>query len=248
MLRADDSAVLEGRGCYTSARVVGGRVRWLARHAQRLAQQARELGLGALDAETVEGALRELAAAAFPDRDGSLRFQASRDTQGGLHLTGLARELGPEPAEWSAIALSFASGALPAQRNWKLAGRLGLALAGEAARAAGCDEALLFDAQDQLIEGARSNLFVVDAQGDLCTPPLAPGAVAGLARSLLLERVPGIAERPLTRAEVLAAREVVATNAVRGAKPVTRLDAAPVGTGRPGAAAARLAAALETAD
>jgi D-alanine transaminase len=68
--------------------------------------------------------------------------------------------------------------------------------------------------------------------------------VAGIARAVALERVPELAERSLGERELRAAREIVALNSVRGARPVTRLDGARVGDGRPGPWAGRLAAAL----
>jgi D-alanine transaminase len=68
--------------------------------------------------------------------------------------------------------------------------------------------------------------------------------VAGIARDVALARVAGIEEREIAAAELRSAREIVALNAVRGAKPITRVDGAPVGDGRPGAWAERLAAAL----
>jgi D-alanine transaminase len=121
---------------------------------------------------------------------------------------------------------------------------LSLALANDAARDAGSDEALLVDAAGRLIEGARTNAIIVDAAGGLSTPPLALGAVAGIAREVLLERVPELVERIVLEAELRHAREIIAVNAVRGARPIVRLDDAPVGNGRPGPWARRLDEAL----
>ncbi len=91
---------------------------------------------------------------------------------------------------------------------------------------------------------ARSNIFVVARDGRLCTAPVAAGAVAGIARGVVLERVDGVAERVLPTSDLRAAPEIVAANAVRGAVPIVRLDGAPVADGRPGPWAERLRAAL----
>ena len=244
MLRADDSAFSEGRGCYTSARVEAGRVRFAARHVARLVAAARELRLGQLDPAWVQRALEELAEAAFGGHDGVVRLQASRDGEGQLHLVGLPRALGLLPTEWSAIvvALAHEGGGLGA--GLKVSSRLTMALAGDLAREAGVDEALLLDGGGALVEGARSNLLVVSGSGEAATPPAARGAVAGIARAVVMERVRGIRERDVSGPELREAREIVALNAVCGASPVTRLDGEPVGDGRPGPWAARAAAAL----
>jgi branched-subunit amino acid aminotransferase/4-amino-4-deoxychorismate lyase len=118
-----------------------------------------------------------------------------------------------------------------------------LASARAEAEAAGVDEALLFDAAGRLVEGARTNLALALADGWL-TPPAARGSVRGVALEAVLAAGVGLVERDVSRAECLAAREIVATNAVRGARPVVVLDGAPVGAGCPGALAAALAAAL----
>jgi branched-subunit amino acid aminotransferase/4-amino-4-deoxychorismate lyase len=116
-----------------------------------------------------------------------------------------------------------------------------------AARAAGCDEALLYDAAGRLVEGARTSLVVVRDDGLAVSPPAARGGVASLA--LAIARSAGFAAEPadLARTEVARAREIVALNAVRGAVPIVRLDGAPVGTGAGGPIAARLRAVLAAA-
>ena len=244
MLRADDSAFAEGRGCYTTARVERGRARHGVRHARRMAHAARTLGIGALDEAAVLAAFEALARAAFGDGAGIVRLQASRDAGGALHLVGVPRALGPDGAAWSALRVRLPGFGTGGARGLKVTSRLALALAADAARAAGADEALVLDAAGRLIEGARSNAVVVAPDGRLATPPLELGGVAGIARALLLERVGELEERVIADAELSRASEIVAVNAVRGARAVVRLDGAPVGGGAPGPWSRRLAAAL----
>ena len=244
VVRADDSAFTEGRGCYTSVRIQAGRPRFVLRHARRLAHGAAELGLGRLEVADVERALAELAKAAFDDGDGIVRLEVSRDGDGELHLVGVPRALGPARSEWSAVLAPFRHPGPGPRAGIKVTSRLRLALAAEMARDVGADEALLLDASGWLVEGSRSAIVVVSARGEARTPPLARGAVAGVARAIALERVPGIAERDIERAELTAASEIIALNAVRGALPITRLDGRPVGEGTPGPWARRLAEAL----
>ena len=244
VLAASDSAWLEGRGCYTSARVEAGRVRFAARHARRLARAARALRLGDLEEARVRRALEELARAAFGAGSGVVRVQASRDGAGVLHLVGTPRALGPEPPAWRAVVVRLGGTAGDAAGGHKVSGRLALARALDAARDAGADEALVVDFAGRLVEGARTNTVVVDAAGRLATPPLALGAVAGIAREVLLERVPELEERIVSLRELSRAAEIVAVNAVRGARAVVALDGRPVGAGVPGPASRRLDAEL----
>ena len=106
------------------------------------------------------------------------------------------------------------------------------------------DEAILIDSARHLVEGARTNLFCVLTDGTLATPPIDSGAVAGIARAVCLERIPEISERLVSIGDLERGRELIAVNAVRGAKPITALDGKPVGKGAPGPWSERLADAL----
>lgn len=242
-LRADDGAYAEGRGCFTTARAVAGKPRRVERHVRRLCRDARQLGLEGVDAGLARRALEELCAAAFGDGDGIVRLQVSRAGDGRLHLVAVPRPLEPDKHVWTAVRSDVVHPGPRPYGGAKVSARLDQALARDAARAAGADEALLLDAGGRLIEGATSNLFAAGPDGGLATPDLARGGVAGIARELVLERVPGIHVRDVREGEPL--RELIAVNAVRGAVPIVRVDGRDVGDGRPGPWAARLTAALE---
>jgi branched-subunit amino acid aminotransferase/4-amino-4-deoxychorismate lyase len=220
----DDSAYADGRGCYTAVRISRGRPVFEGRHLHRLARGARALGLGALDPREVGHALRDLAAAAFPSGEGIVRVQVSRGRGGAARVVGIPRALGADPPVWTAITAPILHEGLLVAGGHKLTNRLVHALAWDAAHAAGADEALLFDRDGFLVEGARSNLVVVDAEDRLATPPLARGAVAGVAREVLVDRVPELRERDVHRRDLASARAVVCTNAGRGVRPLGRLD------------------------
>lgn len=248
LLPLDDSAFLQGLGCYTTARFVGGRVRLASRAAARLARDARALGLGDVDPDACREAMLALGTACFGRGEGIVRLQASRDAAGRLRLSGTAREVGPEPATWSAVVADFAHPGPGPAPGAKVTSHLAFALAREAARRRGADEALLADASGRLVEGARTNVLVADASGGLRTPPLSRGAVRGVARGLLCEACPELREEDVSVAELASAREILVANSVRGVVPVVRLDrgrgSEPVGVGGPGPWARRLAALL----
>lgn len=243
VVRSDDSAYAEGRGCYSTVRIAAGRPRFASRHAARLRAGAHELGLGQLDEARVLAALDELSSAAFAGGDGIIRLQASRDATG-LRLIGIPRSIGIDPFEWTATLVALPHPGASGTRGLKVTNRLTLALARQAAQSAGADEAILIDAAQQLVEGARSNLFCVLRDGTLATPPIDSGAVAGIARAVCLERLPEIRERMISLAELPHISELIAANAVRGARPITELDGKPVGSGAPGPWSERLADVL----
>jgi D-alanine transaminase len=74
--------------------------------------------------------------------------------------------------------------------------------------------------------------------------PRARGGVHGVALEAALAAGVALVEHDLVREALGAVHELVATNAVRGARPIVALDGRPVGDGRPGPLAAALAAAL----
>jgi branched-subunit amino acid aminotransferase/4-amino-4-deoxychorismate lyase len=226
--------------CYTPGRYRAGRVWHGPRVAARLVRDARALGLGEHAESDVLGRLVAAGRASFGDGAGVVRLEARA---GGV-LVPSTRPLGAEPETWRAIAArAVHPGAVPGA-GAKRAGVAELASARDEATAAAVDEALLFDAGGRLVEGARTNLALVLADGAWVTPPAARGAVRGVALEAALAAGVALAERDVSRAETTAARELVATNAVRGARAIVALDAAPVGDGRPGPLRAALAAAL----
>jgi branched-subunit amino acid aminotransferase/4-amino-4-deoxychorismate lyase len=246
VVRADDSAFSEGRGCYTTVRIDAGQPRFADRHVARLQRGAQALRLGEIDETTIQRALSELAAAALPAGGGVIRLQVSRDSEGTTHLVGVARGLGEDTPEWSAITVARPHDGASISEGRKVTSRLTLALAAEDARNAGVNEAVLLDSSGRLVEGARSNLFVATPGGSIWTPPIASGAVAGIARTISIENLREIEEREISRSELLAAAELIAVNAVRGARAITRLDDRAVGDGELGPWCKRLAEVLAT--
>ena len=240
VVRADDGAFAEGRGCYTSVAIVAGRPRFPERHIARLQRGARALRLGEVDVGVVEKALAELAAAALPSGEGIVRIQLSRCPGGPMQVTGVPRGLGPDRACWSAISSTIRHSGAVLTGGHKLTNRLVLGLAADQARAAGVDDALLFDHADHLVETSRCNLVVVADDGAPAAPDDALGAVTGIGLEVVLEQTPEIARREIERGELPNAREIIALNSVRGARPIVRLDGKAVGDGEPGPWAARL--------
>jgi branched-subunit amino acid aminotransferase/4-amino-4-deoxychorismate lyase len=96
-----------------------------------------------------------------------------------------------------------------------------------------------------LVEGSRCNLIVVGADGLPAAPADDLGAVTGIALEVVLERLPEIGRRVITREELRTAGELIALNSVRGVRPITRLDDDAVADGSPGPWAARIHSVFE---
>lgn len=103
---------------------------------------------------------------------------------------------------------------------------------------------------DHLSEAAASNVWIVK-DGVVMGPPKDNLVLEGIRFGLIEEicRAHGIpfALRRITRAEVLAADEVLLSSATKEVLPVTLLDGAPVGSGQPGPMYARLHAGYQEA-
>ncbi len=235
-----------GGACYTTARVSGGRAHLATYHVRRLRRDATRLGLADVDEDLVRRALAELGEAVFGAGEGIVRIEARRGEGGATRLVGVPRPLDSDPATWESIRAPFPHPGPTRYAGCKLSDFAPYTRARAAARAGGVQECLLFDGDDRLVEGSGSNLWVHAASGKLLTPALALGPVAGIAREVVLERVPEAREGEVRADALRTAREIVAVNAVRGARAIVRVDGAPVGPGRAGPWAERLARVLAT--
>jgi len=220
--------------------VTAGRARFAAYHVRRLTRDARALGFGEADPEAVLTAFETLGRAEFGEGTGIVRVQALRDEELGLQLIGVPRGLGDEPASWRAVTAPFPHMGPGARGGAKVSHQEVYERARAFSDAADVDEALLFDARGRLVEGARSNLVVVTRDGELASPYLRLGAVAGITRQILHERIDVLVERELDAQDVARCEELIAVNAVRGACPIVSLDDSSLGSGFEGPWAARL--------
>ena len=231
--------------CYTTGRYEAGHVHLGERVAARLVHDAWALGIGHLEAAACRRALHTLGRAAFGSGAGIVRLEARPGARGAARCVGNTRPLGPEAPHWQAIVSKTPHPGVDRVAGVKrVRPELAEARLELAERADPANEALLFDREGRLVEGTRSSLVVVDARGRLLTPAAALGGVASV--SLAALRAAGVAleQASLSRAELDEAREIVALNAVRGARPIVHLEGVPVGDGRPGPTGARLAECL----
>ncbi|MCA8932371.1 MAG: D-amino-acid transaminase [Rhodospirillaceae bacterium] len=115
---------------------------------------------------------------------------------------------------------------------------------------AGAYEAWMVDDSGHVTEGTSSNAWIVTADGTLVTRHANTNILRGITRmavvGLAQEQGIGFEERPFTVAEAYAAREAFMTAATNYVMPITRIDGAPVGDGKPGPVATGLRQAYRT--
>ncbi len=126
---------------------------------------------------------------------------------------------------------------------------LGSVLARQIAADAGVVEVVMFR-DGFLSEGASSNVWVIK-DGVVIGPPRDHLVLEGIRFGLIEElcRQQGLRHelRRVTRDEVLSADELLLSSATKEVLPITLLDGAPVGSGRPGPVYARLYAGYRQA-
>ena len=109
----------------------------------------------------------------------------------------------------------------------KVTSWLGNAWMVEQAHQRGFDDALLLNERGEVAESTAANVFCVRG-GDVATPPLNSGCLAGVSRAILLEEAPkagiGIAERTLTLEDFNYADEVFITSTTRHVQPISHIE------------------------
>lgn len=153
-----------------------------------------------------------------------------------LTLTPLAASV---YANGIAVGLSRASRATDGTRavGAKTSNYLGSVMALHEVKQRGAQEALILGPSGEVIEGATSNVFVVRA-GELLTPPIDAGILAGITRQTVLElageQALPVRETELHPSDLYQADEVFITSTVREVVPVVRVDDMPISDGKPG--------------
>jgi branched-chain amino acid aminotransferase len=226
-VRVDDHGLTVGDGVFEAVKVVEGVPFALTRHLVRLGHSARALGLPTPDEHHIRGGVRAVLAG-FRESRGRLRITYT----GGPAPMGSGRvdatptaivavaPLAPY-AETSAICTvpwpRNERGALAGVKSTSY-GENVVALARAAEQ--GATEAIFATLGGNLCEGTGSNVFYV-VDGELRTPTLASGCLAGVTRALLLEWCDvREVDQPIDVAE--RADEVFLASTTRDVQPVHR--------------------------
>lgn len=244
-----DRGARDGGAIFETLRVYGGTPFAWDRHMERLVLSAAELGFPVPPAPS---RLREAVAevlAAESLRDAVVRITVTRGIAGGRPVrtgawveaealggrlwvgkrTAHSEDGGPAGARVMVSQTAFGGGWIA---RHKTTSRLAWDLAREEARAAGADEALLVSSSGEVLEGAASNLFVVQPGGEVITPPLAADVLPGVTRAIVLllcAELGIVAREAVARLDSLhLADEVFLTNSVQEVLPVASIAGRPV--------------------
>jgi branched-chain amino acid aminotransferase len=242
-----DHGFTVGDGVFETCELLDGQVFALSRHLRRLERSASGLGLAIPDDGVLRGAIGQVAAA-WGSAPGRLR----------ITLTAGAAALGSDrgsttPTLVVAAAAARAPGPMRVHVvDWTRNERSAVAglkttsyaenvVALARAHARGADEAIFANTRGELCEGSFSNVFV-EADGEVRTPPLDSGCLAGVTRELVLEwaqeaGVP-VREVAMPLGALREARHAAITSSLKGVVPVVAVDGRPL---EPGPLTARLA-------
>ena len=228
-ITVSDHGLTVGDGVFEAVKVVDGTPFALTRHLDRLSRSAAGLGLAEPDVDVV----RHGVAAVLGEEHLSLGRLRITYT-GGVAPMGSGRGDGPptlvvvaDPMDPAATSVPIVTVPWPRNERGALAGLKTtsyaenvIALAYAAER--GASEAVFGNLAGNLCEGTGSNVFYV-VDGELRTPTLASGCLAGISRALLLDWYGGReVDEPL---DVLAtADEIFLVSTTRDVQAVARCD------------------------
>jgi branched-chain amino acid aminotransferase len=228
-LRVTDHGFTVGDGVFEAVKVVDGRPFALTRHLRRLARSAAGLGLPEVDAEAV----RRGVAAVLDGWDlplGRLRITVtggeaplgSGRGQGSPTVVVVADELAPTFDVTEVVTVPWPRNERGALAGLKTTSYAENVIALARAAEAGASEAIFGNLAGNLCEGTGSNVFYV-LDGELRTPTLGAGCLAGISRALVLEWYGGReVDEPLG---VLGeASEVFLVSTTRDVQAVRRCD------------------------
>jgi branched-chain amino acid aminotransferase len=250
LLSGVDHGLTVGDGVFETCAVYEGTAFALTRHLRRLKRSALGIGL----AEPDEGAVREgvaaVLAASGPDTGrlritltggpgplGSNRFPPAEQRQTVLVLAGP----GARSEVSRVVRVPWVRNERSSVAGLKTTSYAENVVAVSEAYRLGADEAVLANTVGDLCEGTASNVFV-ERGGELVTPPLSSGCLAGITRELLLEwsaeaglpvreGVPGELRYDVLDQVGDGTTHLMMSGSIRNVSPVVSLDGSDVAAG-----------------
>jgi branched-chain amino acid aminotransferase len=224
-----DHGLTVGDGVFEAVKVVDGEPFALSRHLHRLARSAEGLGLPAVDEARVrEGVAAVLAGPRLPlgrlrvTYTGGVAPMGSGRGDSPPTLIVVADVLQPTPDTTTVVTVPWPRNERGALAGLKTTSYAENVIALAHARERGASEAIFANTVGHLCEGTGSNVFYVVA-GELRTPTLASGCLAGISRALLLEWY-GAREVDEPVEVLTQAEEVFLVSTTRDVQAVSRCD------------------------
>ncbi|GHE63591.1 4-amino-4-deoxychorismate lyase [Streptomyces spiralis] len=224
-----DHGLTVGDGIFETVKAVDGEPFALTRHLNRLSRSARGLGLPDPDHDEVRRACAAVLEA-NPMPLGRLRItytggHGPLGSDRGDHGPTLVVAIGEttrRPDSTAVVTVPWTRNERGALTGLKTTSYAENVVALARAHQHGASEALFGNTVGQLCEGTGSNVFVV-LDGEIHTPPLVSGCLAGITRELAIEWT-GAKETDLPLDVLQRAEEVFLTSTLRDVQAVHRVD------------------------
>jgi aminodeoxychorismate lyase len=234
------SAMLYGRGVFTTVAIYDGKPFLWSAHWQRLKDHAGRLNINCVGANerNVGEAVRKLLAV-NQVKDGRARvillarsgrdvWRAKKESTNKTDLLIMTSEAQKIPAAGLSLAVSpYRSNTFSPLAGIKSLNYLDHVLSWEEAQAREFDEAVMLNERGEIVSATTANIFWA-REGTIHTPALSTGALAGVTRSAVIELaakqfIPVI-EGVYDLADLTEADEIFLTSASYGVAPVTTFD------------------------
>lgn len=238
--------VLAAKGVFETMRACSGKVVFRDRHLRRMSRGLKVLNLSQpVSSRTISRHIRQLLRVNGL-KDARVRLLVWR-RRGRMHSAIISEKIKPVTEQQGRRGVKAMLAARRHHRETKVPVKsldYGLFRKSyEEATAAGFDEAILLNGKGELVEGARTNVFLVQ-RNVLYTPPIRCGCLPGVIRQAVIRRARGLgvrcAVKPLNARRLFDADEAFVTNAIWGVMPLIRVGRRVIGTGRPGPVTLRL--------
>ncbi|WP_405994505.1 aminotransferase class IV [Streptomyces sp. NBC_00986] len=224
-----DHGLTVGDGVFETVKATDGKTFALTRHLDRLTRSARGLGLPDPDLDEVRrGCAAVLDANPMPLGRLRITYTGGHGPLGsdrGEHGPTLVVALGESkrrPDSTAAVTVPWTRNERGALTGLKTTSYAENVVALARAHQHGASEALFANTVGQLCEGTGSNVFVV-LDGEIHTPPVASGCLAGITRALTVEWT-GAKETDLPLDILERADEVFLTSSLRDVQAVHLVD------------------------
>ena len=232
VVRADDHGLVVGDGVFETIAVSGGVPFALTRHLRRLARSAAGLGIHVDEGHVRAGVAAVLADAPDPARlrvtvtGGPSPYGSDRGDATPTVLVATA-PLAPWPPTTEVVIVPWTRNERSATVGLKTTSYADNVVALRHAHSRGAAEAMFANTRGDLCEGTGSNVFH-EYDGELVTPPLTSGCLAGVTRELLIEWLVAdgtpVRELAVPIDALRSCREAFLTSTTRDVMPISHVD------------------------
>lgn len=197
LLSATDHGVTVGDGVFETLAVKEGTPFALTRHIARLGYSAQRLGMDLPDEEFLRTGVNAVLARARAGRRPTILTRLRLTMVSGPGPMSSIRGPGPgslivvgsdapAPGRCSAVRAPWVRNERSAIAGIKSTSYAENVVMAQFAASKGADEAIVANTHGHLCEGTATNIFI-EMDGEVLTPPLASGCLAGITRGLALE-------------------------------------------------------------